>query len=77
MREYKRRIVDDLLKDKLEAKGAILIEGPKWCGKTTTALQVAKSTIRMDEPSKRENNIRMSEIDPGRLLVGKSGHCKF
>lgn len=41
MREYKRRIVDDLLKDKLEAKGAILIEGPKWCGKTTTALQVA------------------------------------
>ena len=59
MKEYKRRIVDNLLKDKLESKGAILIEGPKWCGKTTTALQVAKSTIRMDEPAKRENNIRM------------------
>ena len=70
MKEYKKRIVDNILKDKLDAKGAILIEGPKWCGKTTTALQVAKSIIRMDEPSKRENNIRMSEIDPGRLLVG-------
>lgn len=57
MKEYKRRVVDDLLADKLEAKGAILIEGPKWCGKTTTALQVAKSTIRMDEPAKRENKV--------------------
>ena len=34
MREYKPRIVDEILKDKLEAKGAVVIEGPKWCGKT-------------------------------------------
>ncbi|MDD6334196.1 MAG: AAA family ATPase, partial [Clostridia bacterium] len=53
MNEYRRRIVDDILLDKLEAKGAVLIEGPKWCGKTTTALQVAKSVIRMDDPTKR------------------------
>ena len=72
MRKYKARIVDDILKDKLEAKGAVVIEGPKWCGKTTTALQVAGSVIRMDEPSKREANIQMSEIAPERLLQGKT-----
>jgi hypothetical protein len=70
MKQYKKRIVDEVLNYKLEAKGAVVIEGPKWCGKTTTALQVAKSVIRMDEPAKRENNIIMSEIEPGRLLSG-------
>ncbi|UTD13328.1 ATP-binding protein [Treponema denticola] len=72
MKEYRVRIVDDMLKDKLESKGAVVIEGPKWCGKTTTAMQVAGSILRMDEPSKRETNIQMSEIDPGRLLKGKT-----
>ena len=70
MKEYRARIVDDMLKDKLESKGAVVIEGPKWCGKTTTAMQVAGSILRMDEPSKRETNIQMSEIDPRRLLKG-------
>lgn len=70
MMGYKARIVDGMLKEKLEAKGAVVIEGPKWCGKTTTAMQVAGSVLRMDEPSKRETNIQMSEIDPGRLLKG-------
>lgn len=70
MMGYKARIVDEMLKEKLEAKGAVVIEGPKWCGKTTTAMQVAGSVLRMDEPSKRETNIQMSEIDPGRLLKG-------
>ena len=70
MKEDRARIVDDMLKDKLESKGAVVIEGPKWCGKTTTAMQVAGSILRMDEPSKRETNIQMSEIDPGRLLKG-------
>ncbi len=70
MKAYKKRIADNLLLDKLEEKGAVIIEGPKWCGKTTTALQVAKSVIRMDEPSKRDSNIQMSEIDPAKLLEG-------
>jgi hypothetical protein len=70
MKAYKKRIVDEILADKLEAKGAVLIEGPKWCGKTTTALQIAGSVLRMDEPAKRDTNIQMSEIDPGRLLEG-------
>ena len=72
MKEYRDRIVDDMLKDKLESKGAVVIEGPKWCGKTTTAMQVAGSILRMDEPSKREANIQMAEIDPGRLLKGNA-----
>lgn len=70
MNEYRRRIVDDILLDKLEAKGAVLIEGPKWCGKTTTALQVAKSVIRMDDPTKRDENIVMSELNPVMILRG-------
>ncbi len=72
MKEYKTRVVDHILKDKLEAKGAVVIEGPKWCGKTTTAMQIANSVLRMDEPSKRETNIQMSEIAPERLLEGKT-----
>lgn len=70
MKEYKARIVDNMLKEKLEAKGAVVIEGPKWCGKTTTAMQVAGSILRMDEPRNREANIQMAEIDPGQLLKG-------
>ena len=70
MKEYKARIVDNMLKEKLEAKGAVVIEGPKWCGKTTTAMQVAGSILRMDEPRNREANIQMAEIDPWQLLKG-------
>ncbi len=72
MKDYKSRIVDSILKEKLEAKGAVVIEGPKWCGKTTTAMEVAGSVLRMDEPSKREVNIQLSEIDPSRLLKGNT-----
>lgn len=50
MKEYLHRIADKLLEERLEAKGAVLIEGPKWCGKTTTAKQKAKSFISMDRP---------------------------
>ena len=72
MKTYKKRIADKLLIEKLEEKGAVVIEGPKWCGKTTTAMQIAGSVIRMDEPGKRDDNIKMSEIDPPRLLAGET-----
>ena len=49
MKEYKHRIADVLLRKKLEGIGAVLIEGPKWCGKTTTAEQQAKSVVYMDD----------------------------
>lgn len=70
MKKYRRRIADDILRRKLEGKGAVLIEGPKWCGKTTTAEQVAASVLYMDEPEKRAQNITMSELNPKRLLAG-------
>ena len=58
MVRYRKRIADDILKRKLEGKGAVLIEGPKWCGKTTTAEQIAVSILYMDDPEKKEQNIR-------------------
>lgn len=70
MENYRKRIADDILKRKLEGKGAVLIEGPKWCGKTTTAEQIAASILYMDDPEKKEQNITMSELNPKRLLKG-------
>ncbi len=70
MESYRKRIADDILKQKLEGKGAVVIDGPKWCGKTTTAEQVAGSVLYMDDPQNKEQNIRMSEINPKRLLAG-------
>lgn len=72
MEEYRKRIVDTILQDKLEAKGAVLIEGPKWCGKTTTAAQQAASILRMDNPSEKEQNLSLAKINPLRLLKGDS-----
>ena len=70
--EYKHRIADKLLAKKIESKGAILIEGPKWCGKTTTAEQQAASILYMDNPASLETNLQMAEIDPSVLLEGKA-----
>lgn len=70
MKKYRKRIADEILTRKLEGKGAVLIEGPKWCGKTTTAEQIAASILYMDEPEKKEQNITMSELNPKRLLKG-------
>ena len=50
MKEYKKRIADQILEKKLKGKGAVLIEGAKWCGKTTTAEQIAKSILYMARP---------------------------
>lgn len=67
---YRPRIADMLLKRKLEGKGAVLIEGAKWCGKTTTAEQLCNSGLYMTEPGKTEQNIQLSRINPGLLLRG-------
>ena len=68
--EYKHRIADGILEKKLRSKGAVLIEGPKWCGKTTTTEQQARSILYMDNPASFESNLQMAEIDPGILLEG-------
>lgn len=70
MKKYRNRIADDILKRKLKGKGAVLIEGPKWCGKTTTAEQFAASILYMDDPQRKDQNISMSELNPKRLLNG-------
>ncbi len=72
MGKYLHRIADSILKRKLEGKGAVLIEGPKWCGKTTTAEQMAESVLYMDDPNKKEQNIVMSQLNPKRLLSGQT-----
>lgn len=72
MDDYRKRIADDILIRKLEGKGAVIIEGPKWCGKTTTAEQVSSSILYMDDPEKKNQNITMSELNPKRLLKGES-----
>lgn len=72
MKKYKKRIADKILQKKLNAKGAVLIEGAKWCGKTTTASQIAKSTLSMQNPEEKEQNIRLAELSPSRLLHGKT-----
>lgn len=70
MNQYRNRIADEILKRKLEGKGAVLIEGPKWCGKTTTAEQIAESVLYMDDPQTKEQNITMASLNPKRLLAG-------
>lgn len=70
MKNYRKRIADAILQRKLEGKGAVLIEGPKWCGKTTTAEQIAASVLYMDDPEKKNQNITMAELNPKRLLMG-------
>ena len=67
---YKPRIADKLLQRKLAGKGAVLIEGAKWCGKTTTAEQIAKSILYMSEPGMMDQNIRMASINPTLLPQG-------
>ena len=68
--EYKKRIADVLLEDKLDAMGAVLIEGPKACGKTTTAEQQAKSILYMDDPDNIKQNLQLAETNVKRLLQG-------
>ena len=67
---YYRRTADALLQDLLDAFGAVLIEGPKWCGKTTTASQLANSILRMQDPSLREEYLVTAKTKPSILLNG-------
>lgn len=70
MDDYKKRITDQLLEKKLKGKGAVLIEGPKWCGKTTTAEQISKSVLYMAKPEDKNQNLTLVELNPELLLDG-------
>lgn len=67
---YRERIADKMLREKLDAMGAVLIEGPKACGKTTTAEQQAKSVIYIDDPTKQAQYKLMAQTNIGALLDG-------
>lgn len=67
---YRPRIADRLLARRLKGKGAVLIEGAKWCGKTTTAEQIAESVLYMSDPKKLEQNIQLANLNPELLLRG-------
>ena len=68
---YYERVADQLLRDRLEAFGAILIEGPKWTGKTTTAEQQAKSVLKMQDPDMAADYLVTAETKPSLLLNGE------
>ncbi len=69
MANYLARIVDEELKNRLEAFGATLIVGPKWCGKTTTAEQQAKSILQMQDPDLREGYQETARVKPYLRIV--------
>lgn len=68
---YKQRIADKMLERRLAGVGAVLIEGPKWCGKTTTAAQLARTILYMDDPAEMQQNLRMADLNPKALLGGE------
>ncbi len=68
--EYLKRISDELLAKKLRSSAAVLIEGPKWCGKTSTGAQLAKSIIYIQDPDKRQMYRQMADAQPSLLLEG-------
>lgn len=68
--QYKARIVDDVLRRKLKSSGAVLIEGPKWCGKTTTAEQQAGSVNYISDPAHLNRNLILAEMNINALLEG-------
>ncbi len=70
MKKYKPRIFDQILLDELNAMGAVLIEGPKACGKTTTGENAAGSIIYMDDPMRRNQYLQMVETDINYILDG-------
>ena len=81
MRKYKARIADKILEKRLLGKGAVLIEGAKWCGKTTTAEQIARSILYMADPEKEKQSDRDTQtarhiepITPERTHMGSDGN---
>lgn len=70
MEKYLERCIDGQLIDKLESSGAVLIKGPKWCGKSTSAEQVAKSAVYMQKSKEREQNVALAKNAPDIFLSG-------
>jgi len=72
MSEYRPRIADKLLTESLEALGAVLVQGTKWCGKTTTSVHHAASVLYMDDPATKQQNLALAQTNLKRLLEGET-----
>lgn len=70
MSEYRPRIADKLLAESLEALGAVLVQGTKWCGKTTTSVHHANSVLYMDDPTQKAQNLALAQTNIKQLLAG-------
>ena len=70
MSEYRPRIADQLLTESLEALGAVLVQGTKWCGKTTTSVHHANSVLYMDDPTQKAQNLALAQTNIKQLLAG-------
>ena len=70
MKKYKKRIADEVIRKKLRGKGAVLVEGPKWCGKTTTSEELSSSVLYMSRPDTMKQNLMLVDINPSLLLAG-------
>ncbi len=69
--KYINRIVDKQIENKLSIVGAVVIKGPKWCGKTTSAKRIAKSVLEMQNPDLQDNYIELANTKPSLLLEGE------
>ena len=69
--KYLTRVADRMLQDRLETFGAVLIEGPKWTGKTTTAEQQARSVVKMQDPDRADEYLVTASTKPSLLLKGE------
>lgn len=70
IQDYIPRIADQTLQKKLRTSGAVLVTGPKWCGKTWTALKASNSVIYLQDPDKRASYLKMAQTEPSFLLRG-------
>ncbi|WP_249028940.1 AAA family ATPase [Tannockella kyphosi] len=71
-RDYIPRIADKILKERLEATGAVLIEGAKWCGKTRTAMENSNSQLFMQNLDNRTSYQQVADVKPSLLLKGET-----
>ena len=74
MNKYRKRVSDQILAFKLESAGAVLVEGVKWCGKTTTSEQIAKSKVYIDEIREQVGNLDVLKVNPAMVLDGDFPH---
>ena len=70
--KYLKRKIDEDLEKYLQMIGAVLIVGPKWCGKTTTGEQHAKSILKLQDPDNIESYLMWADIQPSILLEGEN-----